>query len=73
MTPGASPSKVIGQVVFYLVFVFFLFSAIGALKIPALTTFMNQVLAYLPNVIAAIAIFVIAACSPALSPAASRS
>ena len=37
---------------------FFLFSAIGALKIPALTTFMNQVLAYLPNVIVAIIIFV---------------
>ena len=42
-------------------FAFFLFSAIGALKIPALTTFMNQVLAYLPNVIAAIIIFVVAA------------
>jgi hypothetical protein len=48
-------------VVFWLVFVFFLTSAIGALKIPAVTTFMNQVLAYLPNVIAAIVIFVIAA------------
>ncbi|HEV2075882.1 MAG TPA: hypothetical protein VGR10_06555 [Thermoleophilaceae bacterium] len=59
--PGASPSNGISRVVFYLVFIFFLFSAIGALQIPALTTFMNQVLAYLPNVIAAIAIFVIAA------------
>jgi hypothetical protein len=59
--PGASPSSGIGRVVFYLVFAFFLFSAIGALKIPALTTFMNQVLAYLPNVIAAIIIFVVAA------------
>jgi hypothetical protein len=59
--PGASPSRGIGRVVFYLVFAFFLFSAIGALKIPALTTFMNDVLAYLPNVIAAILIFVIAA------------
>ena len=61
VSPGASPSKGIGQVVFYLVFAFFFFSAIGALQIPALTTFMNQVLAFLPNVIAAIAIFVIAA------------
>jgi hypothetical protein len=59
--PGASPSNGIGRVVFYLVLAFFLFSAIGALKIPALTTFMNQVLAYLPNVIAAILIFVVAA------------
>ena len=61
VSPGASPSNGIGRVVFLFVFVFFLFSAIGALQIPALTTFMNQVLAYLPNVIAAIAIFILAA------------
>ena len=61
VSPDASPSKGIGTAVFALVFAFFLFSAIGALKIPALTTFMNQVLAYLPNVIAAIIIFVVAA------------
>ncbi|MCP9488967.1 MAG: hypothetical protein MSC31_03730 [Solirubrobacteraceae bacterium MAG38_C4-C5] len=59
--PDASPANGISRAVFYLVFIFFLFSAIGALQIPALTDFMNQVLAYLPNVIAAIAIFVIAA------------
>jgi hypothetical protein len=59
--PGASPSNGIARVAFWLIFVFFLFSAIGALQIPAVTTFMNQVLAYLPNVIAAILIFVLAA------------
>lgn len=59
--PGASPAKGIATVVFYLIFVFFLTSAIGALKIPAVTVFMNQVLAYLPNVIVAIVIFVLAA------------
>ena len=59
--PGASPSNGIARVVFWLIFVFFLFSAIGALKIPALTSFMNDVLAYLPNVIVAILIFVVAA------------
>lgn len=59
--PGASVSNGIARVVFWLIFVFFLFSAIGALKIPALTTFMNQVLAYLPNVLVAILIFVVAA------------
>ena len=59
--PGASPSRGIARVVFWLIFVFFLFGAIGALQIPAVTTFMNQVLAYLPNVIAAIVIFVVAA------------
>jgi len=59
--PGASPSNGIARVAFWLIFIFFLVSAIGALKIPAVTTFMNQVLAYLPNVIAAIIIFVVAA------------
>jgi hypothetical protein len=58
---GAKPSRGIARVVFWLVLAFFAFSAIGALKIPALTTFMNDVLAYLPNVIVAIVIFVAAA------------
>jgi hypothetical protein len=61
VSPGASPSKGIAKVVFYLIFLFVLTAAIGALKIPAVTAFMNQVMAYLPNVIAAILIFVIAA------------
>src|SRR3954449_305674 len=59
--PGASPSAGISRVVFWLIFIFFITSAVGALKIPAVTTFMNQVLAYLPNVIVAILIFVAAA------------
>jgi small-conductance mechanosensitive channel len=61
VSPNASPSNAIASVVFILVFAFFVFSAIGQLGIPALTDFMNQVLAYLPNVIAAILIFVVAA------------
>jgi hypothetical protein len=61
LTPGASPSNGIGRVVFYIVLAFVLTIAIGALKIPAVTAFMDQVLAYLPNVIAAIVIFVVAA------------
>jgi small-conductance mechanosensitive channel len=59
--PGASPSNGIARVAFWLIFIFFLFSAVGALQIPAVTTFMNQVLAYLPNVIAAILIFALGA------------
>jgi small-conductance mechanosensitive channel len=59
--PGSSPSRGIGRLVFWLIFVFFVVTAIGALQIPAATTFMNQVLAYLPNVIVAILIFVVAA------------
>ena len=59
--PGASASNGLAKVIFWFIFVFFIFTAIGVLQIPALTGFMNQVLAYLPNVIAAIIIFVLAA------------
>ncbi|NHC25557.1 transporter, partial [Nocardioides sp. IC4_145] len=48
--PGASAAGGIARVAFWFIFLFFLVAAIGALKIPAVTTFMNQVLAYLPNV-----------------------
>jgi hypothetical protein len=60
ISPGASPAKLVGAVAFWLIFLLVLSAAIGALKIPAVTTFMNEVLAYLPNVIAAVLIFVIA-------------
>jgi len=59
--PGASPSNGIARAVFWLIFIFFVFSAIGALGVPALTGFMSAVLAYLPNIIVAILIFVVAA------------
>ncbi len=59
--PGASPSRGIATVVFWLIFIFFITVAIGALGIPAATGFMNDVLTYLPNVIVAILIFVVAA------------
>ena len=61
LSPGASPANAISRVVFWIVFAFVLTIAISALKIPAVTAFMDNLLAYLPNVIAAIAIFVVAA------------
>jgi hypothetical protein len=61
ISPGAKPSNGVGRAVFWLAMVFVLAVAIGALKIPAVTGFMNEVLAYMPNVIAAIVIFVVAA------------
>jgi hypothetical protein len=61
ISPGAKPSNGVGRAVFWLAMVFVVAVAIGALKIPAVTGFMNQVLAYMPNVIAAIVIFVVAA------------
>jgi hypothetical protein len=59
--PGASPAAGIAKLVFWLIFVFFLVTAIGALDLPTATAFMNQVLAFLPNIIVAILIFVVAA------------
>ena len=61
LSPGASPTRLIGSVAFWLIFIVALTAALGALEIPAVTAFMNQVLVYLPNVIVAILIFVVAA------------
>ncbi|MEV0074477.1 MULTISPECIES: hypothetical protein [unclassified Amycolatopsis] len=61
LSPQGSPSKLVGLVVFWVIMFFVISSAIGTLGIPALTAFMNQVLSYLPNVIAALLIFIVAA------------
>jgi small-conductance mechanosensitive channel len=61
VSPGSSPSHLIGAIVFWFIFLFALSAAIGALKITALSTFIAQVQSYLPNIIAAVIIFVIAA------------
>src|SRR4051794_19184790 len=60
VSPGGKPSRIVGGVAFWMIFLFALTAAIGALKIPAVTAYMNTVLAYLPNVVAAVLIFVIA-------------
>jgi len=39
MSPGGKPSHLVGAVAFWVIFLFALSSAIGALQIPALTTF----------------------------------
>src|SRR5699024_471360 len=59
-SPGGSPSALLGTIVFWLVMVFTITSAIGTLGIPALTGFMNLVLSYIPNVIAASLILLLA-------------
>jgi small-conductance mechanosensitive channel len=61
VSPGASPSRLIGVVAYWFIFLFALSVAISALKIPALTGFLNQVQNYLPNIIAAVLILVVAA------------
>ena len=61
ISPGAKPSHLIGAVAYWFIFLFALSAAIGALKIAALTEFIAQVQAFLPNIIVAVLIFVIAA------------
>ncbi|MET9022697.1 hypothetical protein ABZV93_22215 [Actinopolymorpha sp. NPDC004070] len=58
---GDSPAHLIARIVFWIVFLIFVFVAVGVLHIAALTAFMYRVIAYLPNIVAAIIIFVVAA------------
>ena len=60
VSPGASPSRLIGSVAFWFIFLGAISIAVSALKIAALTTFVSAIYGYLPNVIAAVIIFVIA-------------
>ena len=58
--PDFSPSRLIGAIAFWFIFLGAVSIAVSQLGIPALTTFVASIGAYLPNVIAAILIFVIA-------------
>ncbi|HYI79622.1 MAG TPA: hypothetical protein VEW67_02030 [Thermoleophilaceae bacterium] len=58
--PGASPSRAVGSVVFWFVLLGALSIAIASLGIAALNDFLADVFGYLPNVVVAILIFVIA-------------
>jgi mechanosensitive ion channel-like protein len=58
-SPGARPSRLVGAVAFWFIFIYAIAAAVGALKIPALTNFMANVQNYLPNVIAAVLILVV--------------
>lgn len=56
----ASPSRVLGTITFWAVFLGAVSLAVTALGIDALTDFVGAVFAYLPNVIAAVLIFLVA-------------
>jgi len=60
VSPGASPSKLVGSIAFWFLFLGAVSLAVSALKIPALTTFVSAIYGYLPNLIAAVIIFVVA-------------
>ena len=58
--PDLSPSRIIGSIAFWFIFLGALSIAVSQLGIAALNTFVQAIAAYLPNVIAAVLIFVIA-------------
>jgi hypothetical protein len=60
VAPDLSPSGLIGRVVFWFVFLGALSIAISSLGIAALNDFLADVFAYLPNIVAAILIFIVA-------------
>ena len=60
-SPEGSPAKLVGLIVQWVLLIFVIVSAVSVLAIPAVTTFMTLVLSYLPNVLAALLIFLIAA------------
>ena len=60
-SPQGKPSQLVGLVVQYVLMVFVIVSAVGTLNIPAVSGFLTLALAYLPNVIAALLIFLVAA------------
>ena len=60
VSPNASPSRLVGSIAFWFLFLGAISLAVSALKIPALTTFVAAIYGYLPNVIAAVLIFVLA-------------
>ena len=60
VAPNTSPSSVVGTLAFWFIFLGALVIAVSQLGIEALDNFVGSIAAYLPNVIAAVLIFVIA-------------
>lgn len=60
VAPGFKPSSAVGAIVFWFLFLGFLAIAVSQLGIAALDNFIASVVAYLPNVVAAVLIFVAA-------------
>ena len=58
--PGLQPSRLVGTIVFWIVFALAIMLAVSALGVEALTSFIEAVVAYLPNVVAAILILLVA-------------
>jgi F0F1-type ATP synthase assembly protein I len=71
--PDARPSEIIGTIVFWFLFLGAIAIAVSQLGIQALDNFVGSIVAYLPNVVVAILIFVVAgAVAAAVSGLVSR-
>lgn len=57
---GLTPSSLLGKVVFWFVFIITLTMFANALGVPAIADFLNKMIAYIPNIFAAIAIVFLA-------------
>lgn len=55
-----SPSRFVGRIVYWLVFLGFLSLAISALNLPALNDLVGAIYSYMPHVLAAVVIFLVA-------------
>lgn len=55
-----SPTRLVGSIVFWIVFLFGLSLAIAVLGVPVFNDFLRSVYGYLPNVLAALIIFMVA-------------
>ncbi len=60
VNPNFSPANLIGAIAFWFIFLGAISIAVSQLGIPALENFVAAIVAYLPNVVAAIIIFVVA-------------
>ena len=60
VAPDAQPSRLIGSLAFWFLFLGTIAIAVSQLGIPALENFVQAIGAYLPNIIAAVLIFVVA-------------
>jgi hypothetical protein len=55
-----SPARFVGRIVFWLVFLGFISLAISVLNVPALNDFVGAIYSYLPHIVAAVIIFLVA-------------
>lgn len=61
VSPDSRPSHLIGATAFWIIFLIAIINALQALKLPVLNGFLDEVLLFLPSIVEAVLIFVVAA------------